>query len=281
MVPARGTLPDYGIHYVRDDMTNFASKCIPPSGFKGESVPSIVAGIPCHRGGFFRTAGGAVIKCYPERIRLPMIDTIRKFASAAAMAGVLLLAGCGDEPKPAEAKKEVKKKPAIPEGNITALTAYYEVYKAARTLAPDLQTASIQAQEVDGVKSEEGKYSQWKIVFVSASTQTAWTFVYSTVEQGTILRGINNQGTARYGGARQDATPFSNSDFSVDSDAAYKAAAEKAKDFLAKTPKPVTIFALGNASTFPAPMWYILFGDAKSGGFKVYVNASTGVVFGK
>ena len=67
---------------------------------------------------------------------------IRTFATAAFTASLLLLAGCGDDPKPVETKKVVKK-PAVPEGPISALTAYYEVFKVARTLAPDLQTASI------------------------------------------------------------------------------------------------------------------------------------------
>ncbi len=189
------------------------------------------------------------------------------------------LIGCGEEPKHEAVKAEVKK-PAVPEGPIAALTAYYEVYKVARTLAPDLQTASIVGKEVEGAKSGEGKYLQWAIVFVSASKQTAYQFLYSTVEQGNTLKGINNQGTQRWGGASQAATTFTNQDFSVDSDAAFKAAAEKAADWLKKNDKPLTEFALGNASKFPAPMWYIQWGT-KSNGFATYVNAATGKVYGK
>jgi hypothetical protein len=155
------------------------------------------------------------------------------------------------------------------------------MYKVARTLAPDLQTASLTGNDVEGVKSEEGKYAMWTAVFVSASMKQATTFTYSTVEQGTTLKGVNNAGSAPWGGPTQTATPFANSDFSVDSDAAYKTAAAKAGDWLTKNAdKPITIFALGNASTFPAPMWYIRWGT-KTGGFAVYVNASTGTVFGK
>ena len=77
--------------------------------------------------------------------------------------------------------------------------------------------------------------------------------------------------------ATQDATPFSNGDFSTDSDAAYTAAAEKAAAWLAKNAdKPVTTFALGQSARLPAPMWYIMWGDNKKGGFAVYVNAATG-----
>jgi hypothetical protein len=189
---------------------------------------------------------------------------------SATMAGLLLLSGCSsDTPPPAETKVE-KKKPAVPTGPITGLTAYYEMYKVARTLAPDLQTASLTGNDVEGVKSEEGKYAMWTAVFVSAS-----------MRQATTLKGVNNAGSAPWGGPTQAATPFANSDFSVDSDAAYKTAAAKAGDWLTKNAdKPITIFALGNASTFPAPMWYIRWGT-KTGGFAVYVNASTGTVFGK
>lgn len=204
---------------------------------------------------------------------------IRMFAVTPVLACCLVLAGCGEAAAPVETKKEVKK-PTIPEGAIPALTAYYEVYKVARTLAPDLHTASITGKEVEGSKSGEGKFLQWSIVFVSASKQTAWQFLYSTVEQPNILRGINNKGTQRWGGASQAATPFTNSDFSVDSVAAYKVAAEKAADWLKKNDKPITEFALGNASKFPSPMWYIQWGT-KTGGYAVYVNAATGNIFGK
>jgi hypothetical protein len=195
---------------------------------------------------------------------------------AALVAGVLVLAGCDSTPAP-EVKKETVKKPTVPEGVIPALTAYYETYKVARQIAPDIQVADIIGNEVDGVKSEKGKYAQWTVDFVSASAKKTTKFVYTTVEHAGLLRGINNQGSQPWGGPTQSAVPFGNSDFSVDSDAAYTAAAEKASAWLAKNDKPVTAFTLGQAHSLPAPTWYIMWGDAKSG-FKAYVNASTGKV---
>jgi hypothetical protein len=197
---------------------------------------------------------------------------------AAALAGILILAGCSDAPAPI-AKTEAPKKPAIPEGAITALTAYYDTYKVARQIAPDLQTANITGNEVDGVKSDKGKYAQWTIVFVSASKQQAITFVYTTVEHAGLLKGINNTGTQRWTGPTQDATPFGNSDFKIDSDAAYTAAAEKGSAWLSKNEtKPVTTFSLGQSARLPAPVWYIMWGDKKVGGFAAYVNAVDGTV---
>ena len=149
---------------------------------------------------------------------------VRVTAGAVAVLSVVLLGSCGEQPPPAEAKSALPKKPAIPEGAIPALTAYYEIYKSARTLAPDLQTASIVGNEVEGVKSGEGKYGQWTVVFVSASKMQAYTFVYSTVEKGNILRGMNNQGAMRWAGPNRNAEPFTNSDFSIDSTKAFTAA---------------------------------------------------------
>jgi ribosomal protein S11 len=207
---------------------------------------------------------------------------LKALVSASALAGILLLAGCSDSTPPPEAKTEAPKKPTVPTGPITALTAYYELYKIARQIAPDLQTASITGNDVEGVKSEEGKYAQWTVVFVSASKRQATTFIYTTAPTGNLLKGANNSGSQPWGGATRDATPFSNGDVSVDSDAAYKAAAERAADWLAKNKeKPVTVFALGQSAQLPAPMWYVMWGDKKAGGYAVYVNASTGKVFGK
>jgi hypothetical protein len=197
-------------------------------------------------------------------------------ATALTAAAILILTGCSDAPVATEAKTEAPKKPAIPEGPITALTAYYDTYKVARQIAPDVQAASITGNEVEGTKSGEGKYAQWTIVFVSASKQQATTFVYTTVEHNGLLRGINNSGSMKWGGPTQEATPFANSDFSVDSDAAYKAAAEKGAAWLAKNAdKPVSTFALGQSVRVPNPVWYIMWGDKKSG-FAAYVNAVTG-----
>jgi hypothetical protein len=204
--------------------------------------------------------------------------TISIAATIAATICAIVITGCADAPVPTEAKSDAPKKPAIPTGAIPALTAYYETYKAARQISPDVQAASIVGNEVDGVKSEDGKYAQWTVVFTSALKQQATTFVYTTVEHDRLLKGINNTGSMKWTGPTQDAVPFANSDFSIDSDAAYKAAAAKAATWLGKNPgKPVTTFALGQSARLPTPTWYIMWGDKKNG-FAAYVNAATGEV---
>lgn len=202
----------------------------------------------------------------------------KALVSAATLAGILMLAGCSDStPPPAEAKT-TPSKPTMPEGAITAMTAFDPLFKIARQISPDVQTASITGNEVPGVKSGEGKYAQWTMIFVSAAKQSATTFIYTTVAHDNLLKGANNSGSIKWAGPTRDATPFANG-VDTDSDAAYKAAAAKASEWLAKNPgKPVTTFALGQATSFPAPMWYIMWGDKKAGGYAVYVNSSTGQV---
>lgn len=200
----------------------------------------------------------------------------KALVSAATVAGLLMLAGCSDSTPAPEAKKEEPKKPSVPEGPITAMTAFDALFKIARQISPDVQTASITGDEVPGVKSGDGKYAQWTVIFVSAAKQQATTFVYTTVAHDNLLKGANNTGSIKWAGPTQTAVPFANG-VATDSDAAYKAAAEKATTWLSKNEgKPVTAFALGQASSFPAPMWYIMWGDKKAGGYAVYVNSSTG-----
>ena len=89
---------------------------------------------------------------------------------------------------------------------------------------------------------------------------------------------MNNMGNQMWGGPTQARLLFANAEATIDSDAAYTAAAAKAAPWLAKNKdRPVTTFALGQAATLPAPTWYIMWGDKTKGGYAVYVNAATGV----
>jgi hypothetical protein len=97
-----------------------------------------------------------------------------------------------------------------------------------------------------------------------------------------ISKGVRAEGTEAWSGPTTASETFMTSDFSIDSDAAYKTAAGKAGDWLKEkdnAAKPVSM-SLGAAARFPAPVWYILFGDAKSG-FVTVINATTGNIIAK
>jgi hypothetical protein len=199
---------------------------------------------------------------------------------------VIGLSACSSEPaKTIEAKTDdtAKKAPAGPPEPVPAKTAFYEMYTPAHGWAADLLPISLKSGELAGVKNAEGKAGFWTAVFVSPSQHAARTYTYAVADQlPNITKGVKAEGTEPWAGPTAAVMTFETSDFTTDSDAAYKTAATKAADWLKdaeNVAKPVS-FTLGAARRFPAPVWYILFGNSKSG-FAVTINASTGNIVAK
>lgn len=203
----------------------------------------------------------------------------RLLATAAAAAAVLFLGACSQAPAPTETKAEAAaKEPPAPAGPVTAKTAFYEMYKPARAWAPDFALLSMASKEVPGVASEGGKYGAWTAVFVSPSRNEAHTYTYSVAASGsTIHKGVDDEGAQAWSGPTNASRPFQTMDWTVDSDAAYQTAAGKAEDWLKKHPGKIPAFTLANASRFPTPVWYILWGT-KTSGYASLISASTGSV---
>lgn len=191
------------------------------------------------------------------------------------MVATLGLSACSEDTKVvAEAKKEPVKAPEA----VTAQRAFYEAYKPARAWATDLLALSVTSGEAPGIKNEDGKAGLWTITFVSASRKEARTFTYAAVDSGQdIHQGISISNALPWGGATPTSKPFSNSEFAVDSDAAYKVAREKAAAWLKTHPNQTATLRLGNASRFAAPVWYIMWGTNKNG-YAALVNATTGAI---
>jgi len=98
----------------------------------------------------------------------------------------------------------------------------------------------------------------------------------------SISKGVKAEAAVPWRGPTTTAQTFQTSDFMTDSDAAYKAAATKAADWLkdpANAAKPWSM-ALGSASRFPSPVWYVVFGTEKNG-YQAYISATTGNVITK
>lgn len=201
---------------------------------------------------------------------------------------VLGLISCSSEPaKTTEAKTDTtdtaKKAPAGPPEPVLAKDAFYEMYTPAHQWAPDLMPLSLTSGDVAGIKNSEGKAGLWTAVFGSLSLMQARTYVYAVVDQlPTITKGVRAEDAVPWRGPTTTAQTFQTSDFMTDSDAAWKTAAMKAAEWL-KEPgnaaKPWSM-ALGSAARFPSPVWYIVFGNDKSG-YQVYVSATTGNVITK
>jgi hypothetical protein len=196
-----------------------------------------------------------------------------------AVAAVVAMTACSEAPTPTEIKKaqvETKQETAKPSEPVAAQTAFYEMYKPARTWAPDLLVLSLISNEVPSMKSADGKFPMWTAVFVSPSRREARTFTYSVIDDGANIRkGVNVGGAEPWSGATAKSSPFQTTGFAVNSDAAYKAAYAKAEAWVKMHPGKKVAFSLGSAARFPAPVWFIIWGDTKSG-YGVYVNATTG-----
>jgi hypothetical protein len=208
------------------------------------------------------------------------------FVRTAFAVAVISLTACSSEPaKTSEVKTEdaAKKAPAGPPEPVSGKTAFYEMYTPAHSWAPDMLPITLRSGEVAGVKNADGKAGMWTAVFGSPSLHQSRTYTYAVAEElPNIAKGVRAQAPDAWSGPTTAVMTFQTSDFTIDSDAAYKTAAGKAGEWL-KSPenaaKPVSL-SLGAAQRFPAPVWYILFGDTKLG-FVTYVNASTGNVITK
>ncbi len=209
----------------------------------------------------------------------------KNLLKAVLAVAAIVLSACSSEPaKTTEAKTEdTAKAPAGPPEPVLAKAAFYEMYTPAHTWAADLLPLSLKSGEITGVKNAEGKAGFWTAVFASPSQHSARTYTYAVADQlPNITKGVKAEGAEPWAGPTTAVMTFQTSDFTTDSDAAYKTAATKAADWLKdaeNAAKPVT-FTLGAASRFPAPVWYILFGNSKSG-FAVTINASTGNILAK
>ena len=199
--------------------------------------------------------------------------------TATVMVATLALSACSEAPKTAaKVEPEATKEPAKAPEAVTAQRAFYEAYKPARAWATDLLALSVTSGEVPNIKNENGKAGLWTITFVSPSRKEARKFTYAAAEGGADIRkGVSISDALPWGGATATSKPFSNSEFLVDSDAAYRAAFEKAADWLKKHPNETATLRLGNASRFAAPVWYVMWGTTKNG-YAALVNATTGAV---
>jgi hypothetical protein len=197
------------------------------------------------------------------------------------------LASCSSEPAKTQAKADgdaaAAKAPAGPPQPIAAKAAFWEMYTPAHAWAADLQPLSLMAGDVAGVKNADGKAGLWTATFVSPSKRAMRTYVYAVTDQlPDITKGVKGNLVQPWGGPTHEVMPFQTSDFTVDSEAAFKTASTKAADWLKQkdnADKPVTI-SLGAAARYSSPVWVITFGTTKAG-YRALINATTGDVITK
>jgi hypothetical protein len=152
------------------------------------------------------------------------------------------------------------------------------MYKSAHTWAADLEPLRLESKSVPGIKNVEGKAGMWSATFGSRTRHEARVFTYAVAAHAPdIYKGITVDRPIPWSGPTRDAATFATSDLAVDSDAAYKTALAQASPWVEKHPDKEFSCVLGYAERFPAPVWYVLWGDNKSG-YSVFVDAKSGAV---
>jgi hypothetical protein len=185
---------------------------------------------------------------------------------------ILLLTACSDAPKTTE-QKEPPKPPEV----LTGRQAFQRMYPQARGWAPDAQPLQIRSVNLAQVKADQGKSGAWQVIFVSPSRGKAKTYTYSAVEaDGNLHEGVFGGSEESYT-PRGDASPFEIAAIKVDSDEAYKTAAEKSAEYIKKNPdKPVT-FLMEMSRRFPDVTWRVIWGDSVgTSDYSVFVDGTTG-----
>lgn len=204
--------------------------------------------------------------------------------AGSAILATLLIAGCaGSKSAPAanNAAEPSTVSAATPE-IITAKTAFWPMYKAAHTWAPDVVLIRLTAKPLPGFTNQAGKAAVWEAAFGSPSLRQYRIYTNSiAAAPPTIFKGVSGGLAMSWGGETRDAMAVDLSQFNVDSDAAYQAGAGLAGDWLKKNPgKELASFEIGDTYRFQGPVWYLQWGD-KKGGYSALIDANSGKVLNR
>src|SRR5579885_3629570 len=123
------------------------------------------------------------------------------------LAAALFLSACSNSPELNAAKATVeqpKPEPSTAPEPVAALTAFYAMYKPARTWAPDLLPLSLAANDIPGLKATGGKAGLWTAVFVSPSRMQARTYYYAVTDCPRAPKGATARAIQAWGGATRD-----------------------------------------------------------------------------
>lgn len=201
-----------------------------------------------------------------------------KHSFLAIGAALFLLSACSQPTQPsANAAADAKAETPAPVETVTAKTALWHIYDSARHWTTDFVILKVEPKEIAGFKNEAGKAAMWEATLASPSRHESRIYSYSIADKPPdIFKGVLAGHTMPWTGETRNIMMVQLSDFQVDSDAAYSAAATDASAFLKKYPNAkLSSFELGNAYRFQAPIWYLQWGDKKLG-YAVFVDATSG-----
>lgn len=190
------------------------------------------------------------------------------------LGAAILLPGCSEAPKSQTAKKEEPKKEPEP---ITGKNAFFKVYVAARSWAPDVQCLRVSSIPLQEVKAEPGKSGAWQVTVVSPSRLKQRTYTWSAVESaGNLHEGVYPGQEESYSPSAK-ARPFLVAALKTDTDDALKVALEKSAEYAKKNPDARINYLLELGDKHPNPAWRVYWGDSVgTSGRSIFVDATLG-----
>jgi hypothetical protein len=206
---------------------------------------------------------------------------LKRCSISAVAAAALLLAGCTQSNSPAANSGSAAANASGGRAElVTAKTAFWPMYKSAQAWSSDVEVMRIVPGDVPGFKNAAGKAAMWQATFASPSRRQYRVYSYAIATAlPDIHKGTDAGLSLPWGGQTRDAMPIDLSVFTVDSDAAYQTSASDAAAWLAKNPGiELTSLDLGSTYALQAPVWYVAWGDKKSG-YTALVNATTGKLY--
>jgi hypothetical protein len=194
---------------------------------------------------------------------------------------MLLFAGCSQSSKPAASGASgAAMAPTSPPELVTAKTAFWPMYRSALTWSSDVQVMRVSPKSIPGFNNEAGKAAMWEAAIASPSHHQYRVYTYAIVTAlPDIHKGVSAGIPLHWAGQSRDAMPIDVSAFNVDSDAAFKTSAVDAGSWLTNNrDKQLSSLDLGSNYKFQSPVWYVAWGDKKSG-YIALVDANSGTLF--
>jgi hypothetical protein len=202
---------------------------------------------------------------------------MRLFMQSAAVATILLLAGCESSPPATAPQAKAEPKPAE---LLTGRAAFQKTFIAARNYAADVKPFRIESTPSVESNGVDGKSAIWRASFASAMQHGVKPFFWSgSNAPDAPSRGVSPGNEDTYNPNNASTQIFDQAFLKVDSDQAFAEAQKHGGDkILEKDPATNVIYVCDWNHNTNELIWHVIYGASReTAKLTVAVNASTGV----
>ncbi|MCP5109487.1 MAG: hypothetical protein GY953_01485 [bacterium] len=201
--------------------------------------------------------------------------TLPRPSSAILLGVVILLFTPACEQAPQQVAQTEPEPPPEP---VEGQKAFYPMYVAARSWAPDAQGLRLECVNIPEVAANGARCGAWRATFVSPAKRRTVVFNYSVVESsGKLRKGVFRDHEEGYSEGR--AKPWPPVALKITSVKALEVAMERkeTKEYVKKNPEVPIFFVLEQTNRHSSLAWRVVWGESISrSAFSVFVDASTG-----